>query len=227
MTDRPITFSAPMVRALLEGRKTQTRRELKGRSGILAAHSVVQRGAHWLGIEYDRSWPLRIPYSIGDRLYVREHWRVSSMHDGTAPRDLTPRSMTVAFEAGGSIANQEGRDDWRPSPASYSEVERMGRFRQGIHMPRWASRLTLIVTDVRVQRLQEISEADAVAEGADQIRIMVEPREHLPKSYRSGFENLWNSLHGHDAWDANAWVCALTFYVIRANIDSPETANAQ
>lgn len=215
MADRPINFSGPMVRALLEGRKTQTRRVLKGKSGVLAARSVLQKGAHWLGAEYDRAWPLRLPYAIGDRLYVREAWRCSAKHDDTAPRGLTPRSMTIAFEAGGSIANQDSRDDWRPSDASYTDADWIGRFRQGMHMPRWASRLTLTATDVRVQRLQDISEADAEAEGA-----MAEYGEGASISHRRAFNLIWNSLHGPEAWDANPWVVALTFTVERRNIDA-------
>jgi hypothetical protein len=91
-------------------------------------------------------------------------------------------------------------DTWRPS----------------LFMPRWASRLTLLVTDVRVERLQDISEADAIAEGWPN-----EPGAALRDAYPIGwYANLWNSLHGHDAWDANPWVVAVTFAAQRGNIDA-------
>ena len=88
-------------------------------------------------------------------------------------------------------------------------------------MPRWASRLTLTVTDVRVQRLQDISEADAVAEGCDAVLALTikRPNGAHPGNPRECYCDLWNSLHGHGAWDANPWVVAVTFTVQRGNID--------
>ena len=205
MTDRPIIFSAPMVRALLEGRKTQTRRVLNGKSGILAARSVLRRGAHWLGIEYDRSWLLRLPYAPGDRLYMRETFSLDGLADGECLYRATVSGDT------GYYAEEIAEIRWRPS----------------IHMPRWASRLTLIVRDVRVQRLWEISNEDAIAEG-------IEPHGHAFTGYGKqsdiwmapydSFASLWNNLYGPDAWAANPWVAAISFRVIRANIDSPEAA---
>jgi hypothetical protein len=189
MADRPIIFSGPMVRALIKGRKTQTRRALKGKSGVLAARSVMRQGLHWMGLEYDRAWPLRLPYAPGDRLWVRE-----AIDKVSEPGNVFYRAD---YEAEYGEAPPRG---WRPS----------------IHMPRWASRLTLAVTDVRVQRLQEISEADARAEGVD----ISQQAQWGGLTHRFPFECLWNSLHGPDAWDANPWVCALTFTVERRNIDA-------
>ncbi len=217
MADRPIIFSAPMVRALLREiaapgtGKTQTRRTLK----MKAARQTLNPR-----IEDPR-------YRVGDRLYVREHWRCPSKHDATAPRDLTPRSMTVAFEAGGSIANQDSRDDWRPSSASYTGADWMGRFRQAMHMPRWASRLTLIVTDVRVQRLHDCSEADAMAEGIEKIG----DGEFLPhrlagywsRTALLAYGRLWDEINGPGAWAQNPWVAAYTFRPIHVNIDQIPT----
>ena len=198
MTDRPIIFSGAMVRALLEGRKTQARRVLKGKSGILAARNVLRRGAHWPGIEYDRSWPLRLPYATGDRLWVREAFSRDGQSDGECLYRATVDDDT------GYYAEEIAEIRWLPP----------------IHMPRWASRLTLIVTDARAQRLQKISQEDAEAEGVEWFK----PNGEQPQfcNYRDAFLTLWNSLHGPDAWAANPWVVALTFRVIRANIDSPE-----
>jgi len=110
----------------------------------------------------------------------------------------------VVLRADGEMPNhpEHGRALWRPS----------------IYMPRWASRLTLLVTDVRVQRLQDISEADAIAEGiiptANSQTI-----DCATERPSDGFRALWNSIHGPEAWDANPWVAAISFDVVRANID--------
>ena len=233
--DRPIIFSAPMVKALLDGRKTQTRRIVsprntrfdggswpKGRfehckwdgAWVDAGPSPAGNPGPYLKVEYpyqddetlvSRVYPMMQP---GDRLYVREAccwvsawgWRYKADND-----DLT-----------------EQREDGRVS-----------RWRSPIHMPRLASRLTLSVTDVQVQRLQDISEADAIAEGC---LMDPEPDEHgghMPAEIaherggdigwdcaRDWYADLWNSLHGPDAWDANPWVVAVSFDVIRGNIDA-------
>lgn len=229
MADLPISFSRPMIHGLLREikhpgtGKTQTRRIATpfAYDPSLRPEMKGYRPAPLNLWQMDYGGPYFLPrYSVGDRLYVREHWRVSSQWDKTAPRDLKPRSLTVAFEAGGSIANQDAPGDWRPVewPGSPSVVPWMGRHRQGMHMPRWASRITLTVTDVRVQKLQEISEADAVAEGVDgkwsdasDSAVYITPNER--------FCDLWNSLHGPGAWDANPWVAAYTFLPILGNID--------
>lgn len=256
MADLPISFSRPMIHGLLREikhpgtGKTQTRRIATpfAYDPSLRPGMKGYRPAPLNLWQMDHGGPYFLPrYSVGDRLYVREHWRVSSQWDKTAPRDLKPRSLTVAFEAGGSIANQDAPGDWRPVewPGSPSVVPWMGRHRQGMHMPRWASRITLTVTDVRVQRLQEISETDAVAEGVPHIHegnIGDEPycskcegrgvHGAFGAGYgvaevdcsecvtaRQKFRNLWSSLHGPGAWEANPWVAAYTFLPILGNID--------
>ena len=156
MTDRPIIFSPTMVRALLAGRKTQTRR---------LATSPLARC---------------VP---GDRLWVREGY-----------------------------AQHAAGFDYRADFAGFSQPA-AGPWRPSIHMPRWASRLTLHVEAVRVERLQDIREADAVAEG------MNWPVWRL-------FQSVWNSLHGPDAWNENPHVVVLTFRVERANIDAAAPAGA-
>lgn len=248
MGDLPISFSAPMVKAILREieapgtGKTQTRRVIKLQPPPTATsagnHSSSKEGItnEWMWLDGDprdcETWgaldDFRLRYAPGDRLYVREHWRCSEMHDATASRDLIPRSMTIAFEAGGSIANQDSRDDWRPSSTSYEGADWMGRFRHAMHMHRWASRLTLTVTDVRVQRLQEISEADAKAEGCDATLALTiqRPNGAYPGNVRETFHDLWNSLHGPDAWAANLWVAAYHFRPILGNIDQIEKGRA-
>lgn len=190
MTDRPITFSAPMIHALWDGRKTQTRRVLKPPYGTL---------------EYlpDRTWrPICTKFFKGDRLWVKEAWRTEAQYDALPPSEL-PADALIHYEAYG-----------QPPPWA-------GRYRNARFMPRRFSRLTLIVTDVRVRRVQDISEADARAEGGPPSHPSID-RVSRDLGYadfsRSWFAQTWNSIHGPDAWDRNDWVAALTFTVRRKNI---------
>ena len=215
MTDRPIIFSAPMVRAMLEGRKTQTRRVLKPQPGVvdsggLPAALVALDGYAVPG----RVQPRRVPYAPGDRLWVRETWRPHYLGDGVW-------NLDVSYPADGerrTICDGEfGDKDWNwPKAADRGNVT-------PLHMPRWASRLTLTVTEVRVQRLQDISAKDSIAEGAHcrTCEAMGQSACHGRGCFASidAYRCLWNSLHGPGAWDANPWVVALTFNVQRGNID--------
>ncbi len=190
MADRPILFSAPMVRALLEGGKTQTRRALKPQPSWEPATvdgCSFAAGWSWAGLSrfpdaarFCEAAAQFVPCAPGDRLWVKE-----AHSFGTK---AYPDCLYRADDGGYDL-----------------------RWRSPIHMPRWASRLTLLVTDVRVQRLQDISEADALAEGV----------EHHAGSDGpcAEFEALWNSINGPDAWAENPWVAAITFEVVHANID--------
>lgn len=217
MTDRPIIFSAPMVRALLEGRKTQTRRVLK-------QQPYEYRGKWWVTDRVSGDCELQdwanghvgvgLPYAPGDRLYVREHWRTARAYDDLAPSEMGGEEP-VKYEADGTEQMWGWPDRFLP-----------GRFRQGMHMPRWASRLTLTVSEVRVQRLKDITGRDILAEGV-RCRGCNDVGTGDYSACRDGgcfeqrgdFIHLWNSLHGPDAWDQNPWVVALTFTVQHGNID--------
>ncbi|MBM7326674.1 hypothetical protein JS562_26800 [Agrobacterium sp. S2] len=230
MADSPILFSAPMVRAILRQienpgtGKTQTRRIVKPQpsvSGTVALGDRVIEAAEW---QIREGKFIRI--NEGDRLYVREAWRVSRMHDQVAPRDLKPRTMTVFFEAGGSIANQDAPGDWKPAvwPEIGERPDWAGKFRQAMHMPRWASRITLEVTGVKVERLQDCSEADAFAEGIARIgRFYGVPEADWDsastRSAVDAYAKLWDEINGPGAWEANPWVAAYTFRPILGNID--------
>ena len=226
MTDRPIIFSGPMVRALLDGRKTQTRRALREQRVTAYPTRVVRHpfdepphhAFEWRSKFGTYLADIDVPYANGDRLWVREEWRAADYYDTDSPRHL-PKSALVQYEA--TEPTKNGRS-------------LAGRRRSPIHMPRWASRLTLTVTDVRVQRLQEISEADAKAEGVFQVSMSEDGKSRgWQASYtaparlspKTAFRHLWNSIHGSDAWDANPWVCALTFTVAQRNIDEQEKPN--
>lgn len=203
MADKPIIFSAPMVRALLEGRKTQTRRVIKPQpTGISRAERIGGTSRSWrISPESNRcSVDFKSPnIGVGDRLYVREAWTARMTHGWTI---ADARSRMCQEEILYRADGHDSIDGWWPS----------------IHMPREFSRLTLTVTDVRVQRLQEISEADAMAEGVDAVTMDDVPRQ-AAMSRRSDFAALWNSLHGPEAWDANPWVAAYSFTVQQGNID--------
>lgn len=144
----------------------------------------------------------------GDRLWVREAWRAPREFDAVAPRDIPP----------GTDVWYEAQDNVPFHPSDF------GKLRPSMFMPRWASRITLEVTGVRVERLQDISEADAVAEGcecdSDGWRDYQMPETQCCGTAIESFRSLWNSLHGPDAWDANPWVVALTFTVRHGNIDT-------
>lgn len=216
MTDRPIIFRAPMVRALLDGRKTQTRRlawrEMTERE--LAARPNMPRECE---PTLETPWCRVKP---GDRLWLRE------THSFLRQAD---QSCTAIYRADFLGGDPEAIDDWRPS----------------IHMPRWASRLTLVVTEVRRQRLQEISEQDIVAEGLRKLskddgqtwKFGLPDRDGLPGRDDDGwpwshwsadpcyaFAQLWDSINGEDAWAGNPEVVALTFTVHHCNIDATERA---
>ena len=190
MKERPILFSAPMVQAILDGRKTQTRRVVKpqptefvGGPGV-----TLQDGSPAPLIPLDDSVEpygreIACPYGKpGDRLWVRETWHdaSSSLHS------------CALYRADGIDLHW---DKWTPS----------------IHMPRWASRITLEITSVRVERLQEISEADAQAEGwTRRPEVSTDPQVHK-EAARDWFMGLWESINGPGSWDTNPWVWVIEF----------------
>ena len=203
MVERPILFSGPMVRALLAGTKTQTRRVFKTRNGGVWPHPNDLPGMQ----QVLRTCPYGRP---GDRLWVRETWmnlqgtgieRVSGSNEDYAYGADTPK---------GSYGDDQRKCfglKWRPS----------------IHMPRAASRITLEISDRRVERLQDISEADAVAEGifrkvrGTPIGDMVETATGGqliyadPSQAREEYRRLWEQINGPGSWAKNPWVWVLQF----------------
>jgi len=210
----PILFSGPMVRALLDGRKTQTRRVMKPgpppcQDGVTPYLNGLWR---YKGVVYEDGVGETCPFGKpGDLLYVRETCRASELPDG---RD------GVFFNADDKFIQikdtSKAADEWSEL---FGYRHERGATVPSIHMPRWASRLTLRITDVRVERLQDISEADAAAEGCTgDCHIGYLPAyQEGPHSYE--FAQLWESINGSGAWDANPWVWVVYFEVIRANVD--------
>jgi hypothetical protein len=227
MKERPILFSAPMVRALLDGSKTQTRRVVKPQPE--AEHGGEP---YWFVGGY-RAWrargctdPIRsgshneiaCPYGKpGDRLWVRETFYAFGRWE-------------TRFSA------KKGRDEWHfvdmtlesgkayLYPASDSQPQPMGGKRHkggvtptwwkrpAIFMPSTASRITLEITEVRVERLKDISEDDALAEGCSSTAIVHEDGEDYTGHYASEeYQDLWESINGPGSWDANPWVWAVSF----------------
>ena len=193
MKERPILFSATMVRALLSGAKTQTRRVLKAQPPDGAEFQIADVminmqgeragfGVWWMdkdrGLMGDGQ-PTICPYGMrGDRLWVREAWARTIVHPGTE---------MVVYREGDNRTDYGG--PWKPS----------------IHMFRRDSRITLEVTNVRVERLQAISRGNAMAEGCPFANMAAGPDP------REWFADLWRQINGPGSWDANPWVWVVEF----------------
>ena len=200
MTERPILFSGEMVRAILDRRKTQTRRVIKPQPAPLYSKAIDHfefSEGYWWPTSHSGvvgAWtPIRYccPYGIpGDRLWVRETWATPGNFDHIKPRDLASSDYSADLTVYRATAkNAEPYYRWRPS----------------IFMTRWAARIELDVVRVQVERVREISEQDAYAEGIDRAPTMPHPRQW--------FRNLWdriNAKRGYN-WDVNPWVWVIEF----------------
>lgn len=221
MSDRPILFSGPMVRALIAGTKTQTRRVLKKPKWAEPScdFEIEADGPYIVVAATGCTAKVPTRYAVGDRLWVRETWQGLSFGDYEPTESKVCDVRFAATDALGQASKAVRGYPWRPA----------------IHMPRWASRLTLTVTDVRVERLQDISEEDALAEGVERLHhgfypygistfmtVFVDGKEVPAQCCTSAHDSymlLWDSINGRGAWDANPWVAAYTFTVEHGNID--------
>jgi hypothetical protein len=211
MKEHPILFTGAMVRAILEGRKTQTRRPVKAPKGSTIATFKVKIGGDWQGEEprsvdlvaTDRNGHvvdivgIKPPFAVGDRIWVRETW--------TVPPGSTAR-VEVVYRAD----DEELPGPWTPS----------------IHMPRWASRITLEVKDIRPERVQDIPQSDALAEGIEHRPAKgMSPggsgtfhagESHHASTAKEAFACLWDGIYGKGplAWAHNPWTWATTFKVV-------------
>jgi hypothetical protein len=209
---RPILFSAPMVRAILAGQKTQTRRTIKWETyepGYSLAFSGLEAGYYCTGVPTsgwvlrsrgggggcwnDRTKRIFCPQGMaGDRLWVREAWRGPGWCDDRPPRDI-PVGTPIDY-----LADPPGGP------------KNVGKYRHARFMPRWMSRLTLEVTKVRVQRLHDISEEEAISEGVDAVSLRDMPRQGTLCRW-DDFAQIWDLINGEGAWKANPWVFAISF----------------
>ena len=212
MKERPVLFSAPMVRAILEVRKTMTRRVMKLQpddDGIVTVGQIgTSCGVAYVGNKTDGGLVTRVPCPYGqpgDRLWVKETHILIDNRDGG-------RKILYKADAGEKVIHPgHGDDDWRGD----------SKWRPSIFMRREYSRITLEITNVRVERLQEISYEDALAEGATDFSGLIESNYHYSESPEQcarrlkwpqrRFRAIWNSINGPDAWDKNPWIWVIEF----------------
>lgn len=195
MKERPILMNGEMVRAILEGRKTQTRRIVKPSAwieyGDVNDYGKPVSGGH----DVDFS---KCPFgTVGDRLWVREAFAVSEHWDSDEGRTV----QNIGYKATAKNPDFKG---WKPS----------------IHMPRWASRITLEITEIRVERLNYISEKDALAEGIEEhigahgvkgFKPYLKGNLDVLAFPQNSFRSLWESINGPGSWDQNPWVWVIEF----------------
>lgn len=237
MKERPILFSAPMVRAILEGRKTQTRRVMKPQPPSIEAVRALYGDYHLKNIHQPDVWSVmgsvwavrqllgtecregrlgewRCPYGApGDRLWVREAWQAihvsidpetgygDDVYEAEAiPKDSQHGYWSVAYRA-------------TDAQADYHKDDRGFVWRPGIHMPRWASRITLEVANVRVERVHAIAPDDVTAEGIteEDARCDGECGATPCSMLVPAFKGLWHEINGQESWDANPWVWVVEF----------------
>ncbi|EKN6179374.1 hypothetical protein DVQ53_00285 [Yersinia enterocolitica] len=190
MNEKPILFNAEMVNAILSGRKTQTRRIISEKTLHLFGVAASAGECHPIELCDQRSQSYYLDFcplgKPGDQLWVREAFAAGLCTESTLAYRATHKTEDLEEGWGETIK-------WTPS----------------IHMPRWASRINLLITGVRVERLNDISEQDAMAEGClygkgnGEIDLAVRPENHFP--------TLWASIYGAESWQANPWVWVITF----------------
>lgn len=207
MKERGMIFNAEMVRAILDGRKTQTRRIVKGTDGAVKFCKEWDINGEEVFVvlgEKDHTGmnpvlgAISCPFgSVGDRIWVRETFRVHSRATDVA---------TLVYKA--SERNSWTEQTHRVPVAVCNKAATPEKWTSSLHMPRWASRILLEITDVRLERLQDISEADAEAEGTTAATNIITPPQAV---YRVGYRYLWESLYGEDSWQANPWGWVIDF----------------
>ncbi|ECP8217449.1 hypothetical protein F7T48_05485 [Salmonella enterica] len=200
MKERGMIFNAEMVNAILSGRKTQTRRPIKWKQTRFTEIAERDDGSLWPWAEdCERGGDIwfACPYGeIGDRIWVQETFRVHSRATDVA---------TLVYRA--SVRNSWTEQTHRVPIAVCDKPATPEKWTPSIHMPRWASRILLEITDVRVERLRDLSEEDAKSEG-----ITPPAGGVLPGwEYRINFRDLWMDIYGTDSWEANPWVWVIEF----------------
>ena len=208
MKERPILFSAPMVRAILEGKKTQTRRAVKPRKDVVFG-CLMQ--PHELAGEVNSGIFENCPYGQpGDRLWVRENFQplfADGIENHWETDWKTGKGYSISYPATDGVQEFFNLDDELSSSCKPS-----------IHMPRWASRISLEITGVRVERLADLSKDDAMSEG---IVIQTDGGFGLADSTHynfcdptDSFASLWESINGAGSWEANPWVWVVEFRML-------------
>jgi hypothetical protein len=234
MKERPIPFSGEMVRAILEGRKTQTRRVLRKQPLDILPMKIPNAWVTLQTRDPNHGQHIRCRFGVpGDQLWVRETWKIASFMEG--------EPVEFQYKADGAMAEENlcsdnwEYEDWyeRVCIQSTDQLEKMAcpkdedgiyhwetgksplPWRPSIFMPRWASRIQLEIVNIRVERVQEIKTKDIIAEG-------VRPDEHYLGSanrYRHAFDYLWDSLNSKRGfgWDVNPYVWVIEFKRVEEN----------
>ena len=204
-------FNAEMVRALLDGRKTQTRRPIKWKQTRFTEIGEREDGSKWPwseDAEHACDFWHPCPFgAVGDRIWVREAFRVHSRATDVA---------TLVYKA--SERNSWTEQTRRVPVAVCNKPATPEKWTPSLHMPRWASRILLEITDVRVERLNAISEEDATAEGVppagsllpDYPGTLLTPKGDFATA-KVAFQRLWESIYGEESWKANGWVWVISF----------------
>lgn len=216
MKERPILFSAPMVRAILDGKKTQTRRIVKPQP---ADHEWIEQNGDgsfsWClmgkpecgtGVweQNEERYPHKCPYGlVSHSLWVRETWRCF----GGREYEYQQEKSSIIYRC--DVNPSDDVAEWRPS----------------IFMPRWASRINLLIKSIRVERLNDISEAGAQAEGVEPFfsthpsigrdQTMTTGERISDCEHRASFACLWDDIHGDNSWQQNPWVWVVEFEVMK------------
>ncbi len=240
--EHPILFSTPMVQAILEGRKTQTRRVIKPQPKPELSYFGWEV-PNYTHVAFGNNFKIESKHKNrygqpGDLLWVRENWASSKALDKVKPSNILS-GFPCEYQAGGT------------SLMNYNELIDRGRWRPSIHMPKHAARIWLKVKDVRVERVQDISEEDILKEGVripvnretgnvvvrlgvDNSALSFLPEKSINTKYTQSqllfahWAELWCKVNGRQSWDANPWVWVITFEELsRTGRPEPETCNLE
>jgi len=194
-----ILFKPDMIRAIIEGRKTQTRRVIKPQPKyIIDQHYITLNGLTSLHIQADNLISRKALYQSGETVYIKEAWRTEAVYDRTPPCDIGDSALI----------------EYRLLPNEIlSQI--MGRWRSPLHLPRWAARYFIKILDVRAERLQEITEEDAKAEGILPEGTLLPDFIHSADNPVEQFAQLWDSVNKDYPWESNPWVFIYTFELKR------------
>lgn len=220
---KPILMNSEMVLATLNGQKTQTRR-------IMTPQPEIKSISDLAGIACPHG-------DIGDLLYVRENWKIGAWNDFghialdyPADKYIRKEWLTVANDDSGDRLNRyrlqctedcekAGLKPNQDGVYHFTPGEAPTRIRPSIHMPRWANRLTLRITDIWAQQVQDIGENDAIAEGFDLSNTEAAQTAGWYEKPQRAFQRIWEQLYGKDNWSQNPWVWVIEFEAINKNVD--------
>ncbi|HDU2745354.1 TPA: hypothetical protein RFC48_000655 [Klebsiella pneumoniae] len=243
MKERGMIFNAEMVRALLDGRKTQTRRPIKWKQTRFTEIGEREDGSKWPwseDAEHACDFWHPCPFgAVGERIWVREAFRFPASLDDVSPTGVGEMAVATGYRKPWAPTFYEFTgtfsDGWKGFETP-PKVSGAGKLRPSIHMPRWASRILLEITGVRVERLNAISPEDAESEGLERTNftgfgdepglpsypepdVYFDPLKKQWKEYPpEAFAGLWESLYGEGSWQANPWVWVIEFKRVEGGV---------